>query len=341
MPAEGEVDQTNGKAICLVPDTNLWINRRTLLLNTSYANSLLYALRMHGGSIGLPEVVYEELKRLVPELAKQATNNLKDAARDIVELAGTPDAWPIRETPTDLSRALGDRLERLRPMLMEIPFAEDHGRRALNRVLDKLPPNGPKNQQFKDSAIWEAIKDLAKGYQVWFVTGDNGFFEDRDKTKGLSLSLAEELAANEWVVRLIHTDDLDDVLEELQGGMSRPSSVVAIEDLEELVRVYAERSATEHVGRLGHFTGAGMRVFTTGEKGELVVSFLISFEIRSLLEDGGRGDLVLSGTADYSEDTEQLSGVRIASEEIHWPAKNTTIRIGHGLYAGLPGIAVE
>ena len=146
------------------------------------------------------------------------------------------------------------------------------------------------------------------------------------------------MAASGLSVRLIHTDDLDELLDELQGGLDRPTTVIASEDLQELLRPYAERAAVEHAGTLGHFTGSGMKVFTTGEQGKLVPSFLFSFEIRALVEDGDRGDLVLSGTADFNEESMKLSDIRLTSEEIHWPKRNTSIRIGHGTYAGRQGV---
>jgi hypothetical protein len=68
----------------------------------------------------------------------------------------------------------------------------EHARAALRRVNEETPPNGSKNQQFKDSAIWEAVLELAANHRVHFVTKDTGFYEGRDLKRGLAKQLSYE-----------------------------------------------------------------------------------------------------------------------------------------------------
>jgi hypothetical protein len=61
-------------------------------------------------------------------------------------------------------------------------------------VNGKLPPNGDKNQQFKDSAIWQAVLSLSDRFMVALITADKGFFESRDPARGLAKNLLDDCA---------------------------------------------------------------------------------------------------------------------------------------------------
>lgn len=68
-------------------------------------------------------------------------------------------------------------------------FTFDQAQGALRRVLDKVPPNAEKNQQYKDTLIWEAALELSRELEVVLVTSDHGFYSDRDPGKGLAAEL--------------------------------------------------------------------------------------------------------------------------------------------------------
>lgn len=75
-------------------------------------------------------------------------------------------------------------------------------REVLRRLIDETPPNGPRNQQFKDSLIWEAVRELAEAAPVHLVTADKGFFEEGNYGKGLSVQLQGELGTKGFPVRI-------------------------------------------------------------------------------------------------------------------------------------------
>ena len=49
-----------------------------------------------------------------------------------------------------------ERLRELEHLLIRVPHDSRQLRSAFERVVAETPPNGPKNQQYKDSVIWEA-----------------------------------------------------------------------------------------------------------------------------------------------------------------------------------------
>src|SRR5207249_2739195 len=81
-------------------------------------------------------------------------------------------------------------------LIERVPITLEHVHSALDRVNSETPPNGPKNQQFKDSLIWEAALDLATRGTVRLITADGGFFEQRSTANGaLATVLRQECNA--------------------------------------------------------------------------------------------------------------------------------------------------
>jgi hypothetical protein len=95
-------------------------------------------------------------------------------------------------TLEELKRRGEDRLSELKELVMFTEFTLKHAKSALLRVIDETPPNRPGNQQFKDSAVWESILEIAQKGEVHFITKDTGFFQDGKPEKGLAQNLAEE-----------------------------------------------------------------------------------------------------------------------------------------------------
>ena len=181
---------TNEKPDCVVIDSNIW--RSELLLKTPVGVSLVYTLGRQHGFIGLPEVVQGELTRQILEVGNEAAQSLEKSSRIINTLTDSP--FPaVIPTDADLEQKVADRLGELGPILVRVPFTLEHARAALEMVNAKVAPNGEKNQQFKDSAIWRAVLALSSEYCVHLVTNDRAFLLDRgNPSKGLAKNLQKE-----------------------------------------------------------------------------------------------------------------------------------------------------
>ncbi|HUT92301.1 MAG TPA: PIN domain-containing protein [Thermoguttaceae bacterium] len=184
-----DLDNT-GKPDCVVIDTNIW--RSELLLKTPVGASFVYTLGRQRAFLGLPEVVEQELTRQIVEAGHLAAEALEKSSRTINTLTDSPFPPSI---PTDaaLEEKVVERLRHLESILVRVPFTLEHARAALEMVNAKVAPNGEKNQQFKDSAIWQAVLALSSDYCVHLVTNDRAFLLNRnDPSLGLAKNLQED-----------------------------------------------------------------------------------------------------------------------------------------------------
>ena len=163
------------------------------MLRRGLGASLLHALNIMGGYIGLPEVVEREIIKQLVLTGLRANEVIKEGYDSIGQLTGSVRKYWL-PTEDELKNHIVGRLNELDKLFQRVPFTLDHAKSALDRVNSGLPPNGPKNQQFKDSAIWEAILDLSRSYKIHFVTEDNGFFKGREPKKGLAENLLRDCA---------------------------------------------------------------------------------------------------------------------------------------------------
>ncbi len=178
------------KPDCVVIDSNIW--RSELLLKTPVGVSLVYTLGRQRGSIGLPEVVEGELTRQVLELGNEAAQALEKSSRIIDTLIDSPFSALIPDDAI-LEEKVAARMDELAPIVVRVPFTLEHAKAALAMVNAKLPPNGEKNQQFIDSAIWQAVLTLSSEYRVHLVTNDRAFLLNRgDPSQGLAKNLQED-----------------------------------------------------------------------------------------------------------------------------------------------------
>jgi hypothetical protein len=126
--------------------------------------------------------------------ARTLLDRLKDVIDEVNTVAGDITFGGIvTATEEAIDVAIRERLSTVHKQVLypEIDLGEVW--RALERVNAEAAPNGPKNQQMKDSLLWEACLSLAADYRVFFVTGDKAFYVDRDVRKGLAANLAAEV----------------------------------------------------------------------------------------------------------------------------------------------------
>ncbi len=109
-----------------------------------------------------PEVLDGELNKHRTETARSLLRRLEDASADINTVTGNPIAGGvITLTEVSIEVAIRERLSAIAGQTIYPDMSIDEVRRALARVNAEAPPNGPKNQQMKDSLLWEACVTLA------------------------------------------------------------------------------------------------------------------------------------------------------------------------------------
>ncbi len=187
MPVDPLSDR---KPDCVVVDTSIW--RADPLLRGPTGVSLVYTLSRQGGKIGLPEVVESELIKQIVEVGREASREMGKGAR-ILSLLSNTHHFAVTPDDATLRSYVDARLKELAPLLYREAFTLEHAKAALEMVNAQVAPNGRKNQQFKDSAIWRASLSIASQFTTHLVTGDKAFFADRDQPKnGLAQNLMRD-----------------------------------------------------------------------------------------------------------------------------------------------------
>lgn len=170
-------------------DANVWISNP--LLRTPLGDALLHRLSHNLHSIVLPDIVVQEVSKNLR--ARVAESSAQVASK--LSLMSTIFARPyelVLPTAEDVGAAMETRFNELKGVIHNVSMDLGHARRALNRVLDGTSPNTSKNQQFKDSAIWEIALESAQHGPLHLVTEDRGFYESSDYAQGLASQLRSE-----------------------------------------------------------------------------------------------------------------------------------------------------
>jgi hypothetical protein len=197
-----EFRQESSKRICAVVDTSVW--RAELLLKTPLGVTLVYTLSRRGGVIGLPEIIESELKDQILEAGLDDVAKVDGRLHRLGTLIDSVSLTAHLPTAETLRAKVKERLDQLDSMLVREPFTIEHARAALAMVNAKVPPNGDKNQQFKDSAIWQAVLSLSLRYSTVLLTNDKAFFHSRNPDEGLAKNLAEDCAKADVDVRCLY-----------------------------------------------------------------------------------------------------------------------------------------
>jgi|SRR5215213_3177857 len=307
-----DVEQT--RLLCFVLDTNVWL--KNPLLKDPLGAALLFFVRQMRGCIGLPEVVEQEIIKNVAKFGIEAADSINAGYPKVLTLIGSADDYQL-PSQEDFESSAKNRFEELHPLLKRVPFTLEHAKSALKRVNDETPPNSSKNQQFKDSAIWEAVLELSQSCEVYFITEDKGFFESRDTRRGLARSLLAECKTSNRSVSVY--PDLTTLLSVLRG--TAPPF-----DTEPLAHLIREQVASELADFglsknyfIGDMEAHDVSAFLTERSGILAVSFQLTFDALDISnEEGDWTDYVVAqGNCRYELDTNAVSDVQLGIIEYH------------------------
>jgi len=258
---------------CVIIDTNIW--RSQLMLKAPMGVSLVYTLGRQQGFIGLPEVVERELTKQVLEHGRDAAEKLAEGSRILNTLTDSP-SFPLPASQVKLEQVVQTRLAELTPILVRVPFTLSHASAALDMVNAKLPPNGKENQQFKDSAIWQAVLDLSRKYTVHFVTSDRGFFSDRNPSKGLAANLQEDCAAANGSVAVY--GDLRSCLEAISSDRPQFDRERLKSLIESFVMPGLQAEATRLRYELKELLNADIVAFRTTDSNRITMDYTVAMK---------------------------------------------------------------
>jgi hypothetical protein len=302
---------------CVVLDTNAWYHDP--LLKGAVGAALLYYLQRSGVRLGLPEVIERELAKHAIRIGEEAVQQIHAATDIIAKFTGSK---PVLDLPSRdlLTDALQRRLAELQPLIQRVPFTLEDARAALDRVNSELPPNGPKNQQFKDSAIWESILRLSESYAVYFVTTDNGFFDRRPNKNGaLAPTLRNECAAKSLDIQIYSS--LASYLETLKIGAPPLDLAHLALAIDASIQPEVQHASERRGFALVALMKFDVSPFLTEQLGKLALSFSLTY---SLAEERSEGDprqdatVLAVGTCAYDMNTGVVSEAQFDRREYSW-----------------------
>jgi hypothetical protein len=298
---------------CIVLDANIWVSER--LLQSSIGSALLYAVAGAKGKIGLPEVVEREISRVLPDMAEKAVNIIRRETALLRQLSGHSMALT---GPTQLAvlEGIADRWKQLVGVIERSPFTFDQAQSALTRIIDKLPPCGDNNEQFRDCCIWDAaVSSAGTGRVVHLVTADVAFYEGRKWDNGLARSLRQDLDAKGADLRIYPS--LRDLLSALKDTAATIDEVAIAAAIVETVTPRAREMAMER-GNFELVAAGEPSIFgyATPTPTLVAISFVVPFEIARVATESGtenilRAKLTLFGECAYDPNRNAVSGIEI------------------------------
>lgn len=300
-PGEGRPPLT------IVLDTNIWLEEQ--MLRQSSGSAFRFFLKRQNARLVVPEVVRREVeKNLGAQLIEAATRMRKDHTMLLRILGALKEL--VLPSDEDLKVAAKDAIEHTRIDVVNIPFTIESASSSLDKCLAGDPPNGPKNQQFKDGVIWADCLRLADEGPVHLVTNDGGFFSGRDTTKGLASNLKAEAEKAKFPITISHK--LQSVLEKLQAVVPVDYDQLTTAFLPNLQGV--EIPMLERDGfSLGSFLAGTHQLFATDDPRIAHLEFTLEFECVHF--DGRKGTLKVSGEASFSPESGLASAIQSRGSE--------------------------
>lgn len=295
----------------IVLDTNIWYAE--LGLSSARGAALKYYAIQKGATVALPEVVRREAAFNLRKSLNEARDNISKNHTRLLSVFGKLKEV-VLPTPDEIADKVNTLFDDLGVDLEHVPFTLQSAERALSAVISGEPPNGPKDQQYKDSVVWADCLDLLKRDHIALVTADKGFYLGRDYDKGLASNLRaeSESAPNELTIY----SSLNDLLEEIAEPAQLDQAALVTEFLDE-----TRESVDRILGRNGFIIEGDPNLqissFVTEDPQKLYVDFKITYSALDITDVGRRnGILTLKGDAMYDTNTNSFGNIRNKGEEL-------------------------
>ena len=302
----------------LVLDTNIWVYS-TRLLSIPLGAAVIYSLSRSKRKIALPEIIEEEIKKHTYDEGRKAVEEIQKNYRSIEQLLGSRDNFSV---PSDeqFKTRVDFRLVELSEIIYKVEFKLSHARLALKRVLEGTPPNGPKNQQFKDSAIWESILELANEADVDFVTEDKAFFQESNPSKGLAVDLLKDCGKVTGKIRIFY--ELKKYLETIKQDLPHFDKTKVIHNIIESISYDLSKMAVDKGYNIGSVINKDVLLAFLTEKPKIIaIEFEINYNAFGVLipETGESTEttLVVKGDCGCDITTYNISDVRFNNIIMH------------------------
>jgi hypothetical protein len=164
------------QAMIIVFDTNIWIKELGLQSNAGAA--VRFFISQKQAKVALPEVIKLELESNLCEQINECITNIKENHNKLLKLFGKLKKI-VLPTKEEIDAKISDIIGLSGIPVIHIPFSFESAQSSFIKIINKLPPNWPKDQQFKDGVIWADCVRLLDDDDVVLVSNDGGFYNER------------------------------------------------------------------------------------------------------------------------------------------------------------------
>ena len=193
-------------------DSNVWIEQ--LGLQSKSGAAIRHFARRRSATVVIPEVVRLEIEeKLTSDLIK-IRDTMESGHKRLLTVFGKlrPISLPSED---DIREIVAGIVPSIDVPVREISFDLDVARSSLTKILRKTPPSSKNNEQFRDGVIWAHCLDLLYEDDVYLVTKDTHFYQQRDYKNGMAYELVEEMKQLSKNHRVILVSSMDDLLDEI------------------------------------------------------------------------------------------------------------------------------
>jgi hypothetical protein len=279
-------------------DSNIWL--KELGLNSSVGSAVRFYLKQNGAQIALPEVVKLEVESNFKNQLIKFVETINNNYNQLLAVFGSlkeivlPDEIEIRKHVSRFFSALGIDY-------LELPFSLEVARSSFLKLINKEPPNGENNQQFKDGVIWAHCLELLNNDDVIFVTQDKGFFLNRDYKIGLALNLLNETKQKHNTFTIISS--INDLLEQIkiQIEIDKEALIKGILDkLSDSIQKIIQDNDLELIGK----SLLDLKLFITEQPSLLYIKFIFNQKYKSVIpREIDKANVEIEGHCMYNTDT--------------------------------------
>lgn len=295
----------------IVLDSNIWISE--LALNTPKGAATRFYVKQKQAKLALPEIIKEEVERNLYNSLTTYCDEIKKNHRQLLTVFGQLKEV-VLPSKDDIKTRANSLFDEVKVELHQIPFTLESARSSLNKINDKKPPSSDKNQQFKDGVIWADCMNLLENDDVFLVTEDKAFFQDRIYKNSLAANLREE--ANKFANEFRIYSSLTELLEEIKTAVVIDNAALVsqfTETIAESVNSILERNGFS----ISSEASVNILPFVTENPDKIYIEFNINFEcIDTRDEERTDGILLLKGDGYYALGKEELLELRNRGEEL-------------------------
>ena len=299
----------------IVFDSNIWISQ--VGLQSTNGAAVRHFVRRRNATVVIPEVVELEVQHVLTALMLKKRKTIENLHRQLLPILGSLQALHL-PSEEEIREAVAARILDIdvttRRMSLDLTVA----RSSMLKVIRKQAPSRSK-EQFRDGVIWAQCLELLAEGDVYLVTDDKDFYQERNYTKGLARELVAEMRAcgGEGEVKLLR--DLTDLLQEIRVTIDLDDGEIfqivregQSETIDELLTAHGFGLTEEVTGDVAYFA--------TEKADQIYFRFDLSHPCEDVTgADRRAGVLKLKGFGFLDSETNVAREVRLSNVLLDYP----------------------